>query len=154
VGIESAGYQVAVVDAFPLIEFLVQGPVTPEIARLFADENPASIATLNLAETYDVLIRVVGREAEQIDERIQEMALIGALEIVPLSDEVARRAGSLRAEHYDQRARNVSMADCVAAATAEALSDSLATPDSHLTEMAREIGLEVIALPDSSGRKP
>jgi predicted nucleic acid-binding protein len=143
-----------VLDAFPFIEFLVQETLDPEIARIFAAEDTARIATLNLAETYDILTRVVGRRPEQITERIRELTLIGALEIVPLTEEFARRAGVLRGEHYDQRTRNVSMADCVAAATSEALNDSLATPDPHLAEMAREIGVDVIGLPDSYGNRP
>jgi len=48
----------------------------------------------------------------------------------------------------------LSLADCLALATAIDLGDALATSDRALAALARRYQLTVVALPDSRGRKP
>jgi predicted nucleic acid-binding protein len=50
--------------------------------------------------------------------------------------------------------RPISLADCVALATARALHEPLVTSDAVLIEVARSEGCEVIGLPDSALRLP
>lgn len=64
------------------------------------------------------------------------------------------RAGDLRAVHYHRERSAVSLADCLALATAESVGEALATPDPALAAMARAEGIEVIPLPDSRGHRP
>jgi hypothetical protein len=48
----------------------------------------------------------------------------------------------------------ISLAHCVALATARALEEPLATSDPVLIETARSEGADVVGLPDSAGRLP
>ncbi len=60
----------------------------------------------------------------------------------------------LRAKHYHRERRPVSIADCICLATALRLKEDLATTDPALAAVAREEGVTVVALPDSSGQRP
>jgi len=64
----------------------------------------------------------------------------------------AFKAARLRIEHYRRRERPLSLADCflLAAASPE---DRVATADPSVSEVARAEGIELLALPDSSGRR-
>lgn len=78
----------------------------------------------------------------------------GGLEVMPVDDAIGREAGRLHAVWYDRAKRPLSLADCVALATANALGDSIATADPPLAETARAEAREVVALPDAAGRRP
>ncbi len=68
--------------------------------------------------------------------------------------DTGRLAGELRARHYRRNGSDVSLGDCMALSTAISLGDTLATSDAALAAAARREGVEVLALPDSRGRKP
>jgi predicted nucleic acid-binding protein len=61
---------------------------------------------------------------------------------------------SLRRRHYDRATRELSLADCFLLAAASRLDASIATSDPGVASAAREESLELIALPDSTGRRP
>ena len=70
-----------------------------------------------------------------------------------VDDGTARLAGAVRARHYHARQRPISLADCLALATALVLQDVLVTSDPHLLNTAIAEGCRVRALPDSRGVK-
>jgi predicted nucleic acid-binding protein len=133
-----------ILDAHTVIEALTEPP-RDVIEQLFLSRE-ARMSSVNLIEVIDVTTRVFKHPTDDVGERIDTLLRLGALEITVVDDQLARRAGILRSTNYDKRTRNVSLADCVAAATAEKLGDALVTPDRHLRDLSREIGIEVIDL--------
>jgi len=101
----------------------------------------------------DVTKRAYGNEAEVVEERIRWL-IAGGLEVVPDDELLATSAGELRAQQYHGATAPVSIADCFALAAAIALGDRLATADRALARVARQAGIQVVALPDSSGHRP
>jgi len=73
--------------------------------------------------------------------------------VVSVDERLAWRAAELRRRHYARRTSELSLADCVALA-AVGSADSLATADAPLARAAQAEALEVVALPDSRGRRP
>lgn len=139
-------------DAHAVIALLRGGPVGREV-RLLGESGPTAVSWLNLAETVDQLVRVFARPVNDVlaDLAISER---GGLDVIPVDGVIATRAGRIRAQHYGSKSCPVSMADCVAAATALALGADLATADPDLASVARAHGIPVIALADSSGERP
>lgn len=80
--------------------------------------------------------------------------IVGGLTVEPVWGPVARLGGSLRAQHYHRTDMPLSLADCFCLATAISLETDLATTDPHLAGIGRDLGVEIIALPDSTGRRP
>lgn len=144
-----------VLDAYALHALLMEEPASREVVPLLqGKERSARIASVNLAEVYDNLIRGRGERRTAIDQVVNPLIRARRLSVVPVDDAIARRAGDLRGSHYHRTRRPVSIADCIATATSEALSEDLATSDPHLASMAHEEGVEVVALPDSRGHRP
>ena len=142
-----------VLDAYALTAFLGDEASADEVESLLRARD-CHISALNLAESYDRLIRLQRLTRAEVDAGVDLLVRTGRLGILAVDDHLARRTGELRARTYHRTRRPVSLADCVAAATAELLDDVIATADGHLAAMAREIGVEVIALPDSTGKRP
>ena len=143
-----------VLDAQALVAFLTGEPAAVEVAALLRDPGDhAVISAVNVAETLDVLVRIKGRTPGEVEERLDWLTAAG-LVVVPVDDGIARHGGRLRAQHYDRAQRPVSMADCMALATALARGDRLATFDAPLATMARAEGCAVVPLTDSSGARP
>lgn len=148
------GQALTVLDSPALVAALTGGPAAQEVAAVLRDvEAPPSIASANIAEVVDVLVRRKGRSIDEVTERIAWLEVAG-LTVRSVDGVVAWKAGSLHARHYHRSARPVSMADCIALATALTESDALATSDPALAAVARAEGCRVIALPDSHGRRP
>ena len=140
-----------VLDAQPVVAFFTSEPATSEVAALIAGER-AQMSVANAGEVLDVLIRVRRLDAVEARRAIETL-LDEAVEGLPVTREVALRAAELRADAYRRRHLEVSFADCVAIATAEP-DGRVATSDAALATVARDEGLEVVALPDSGGRRP
>ena len=89
-------------------------------------------------------------------QTLDALALLeaGGLQVTPVDAEIGIDAGQLHARFYDRRTSPLSMADCVALATARSLSDPLATSDPPLAKAARAEGVEIVPLPDTQGRRP
>jgi rRNA-processing protein FCF1 len=71
----------------------------------------------------------------------------------PVDESVAWRGALLRARHYHRSTSALSLADCVLVASAGP-DDSIATADPAVATAARAEGIDVIALPSSSGQRP
>jgi predicted nucleic acid-binding protein len=78
----------------------------------------------------------------------------GGLQIMPVDGDLGITAGELHARHYDRRKSPLSMADCMALATAMTLGEPLATSDPPLAAAALSEGVVIIGLPDTKGRRP
>lgn len=69
-----------------------------------------------------------------------------------MSLEIALRAGAIRDAACRGRQIDVSLADCIAIATAGP-GGTVATSDPDLARVAHAEGVNVVALPDSRGRR-
>jgi predicted nucleic acid-binding protein len=138
-------------DAYALVAFLAEEPAADEVESLLR-AGDTGVTVVNLAEAIDVTQRVHGIPSEQVRGAIG--GLIGdALDVVPHSERDAWRAAELRTRHYDRTRRPLSLADCFLTAAVGA-DDQIATSDAPLAETAREEGLTVLGLPDSTGARP
>ena len=137
-----------VLDAYAVIALLRDEYAAPEVVEILDSERPASLTPLGAAEVVDQLIRVAGADR---DTAVLDVAQLGLDEPQPLDHRTALRAGLLRARHYRRRHCEISRADCVAAETARARREPLATSDPDLLATCHAEGIAVLVLPDSSG---
>lgn len=143
-----------VLDAQAIVALLVGEPAAADVEAILRDQGDRSlISAANLAEVIDVLVRLKGRTLEEVTEKIDWLMAAG-LAVVPVDEEIGRVAGRLHAALYDRTKRPLSLADCLALATAITLADAVATSDRPLAEAARTQECRVISLPDSAGRRP
>lgn len=142
---------VTALDAYAVVAYLRGEAMADEVADLL--RQPTVISAVNLAEVVDQLVRVFERDADQVHADLAVLAHAG-MEVTWLSPETGTWAGSLRARHYHRERRAISLADCVAAATALTHQRPLATSDPALAAMVRAEGGHVHGLPDSAGRRP
>lgn len=140
-----------VLDAQAIVAFLVAEPAAPEVRGLL--HGTAAISAMNWGEVVDNLLRVQGRTYDEVALRL-DLLIAGGLKVVVVDEGIGRAAGRLRAQHYHRRERPISHADCVALATAQALAEPLATSDPALATTAAVVGVTVVPLPDSRGRRP
>lgn len=138
----------ALLDASALLASLFDEPGADAV-RSILKSGQAAISAVNLAEVVDRLARVVGVETDVIDSRLDDVTGSGSLRIVEVTGSIGRRAGLARAAHYHHTRSSVSLADCIAAATAATLGESLVTTDANLANVAREIGVDVMLLTSS-----
>ena len=139
-----------VLDAQPVVTFLAGEPAADEIAELLRREPVMSVA--NAAEVVDVLVRLRGLAADEAQAVV--LSFLDELAApVPVSLEIALDAGAIRGAASARHQLDVSLADCIAIATAGP-GGSVATSDPALATIARAEGVELIALPDSRGRRP
>jgi PIN domain nuclease of toxin-antitoxin system len=139
-----------VLDAQPVVAFLADEPAAEEVAELLRGGAQMSVA--NAAEVVDVLIRGRGMAVDDAVAVVQGL-LDDVVAAVPVTREIALRAGAIRGGAYGRGRREVSLADSIAIATA-AQGGRVATSDPALARLARDEGIEVVALPDSGGRRP
>jgi predicted nucleic acid-binding protein len=144
---------VSVLDAQAVVAAFIGEPAAGEVEELLrGGDGPPRISAANVAEVIDVLVRFRSQRSGTVEERL-DWLIAGGLEVIGVDDGIARRAGALRARNYHARQRPISLADCLALATALALDDVLATSDPHLLDTAIAEGCRVRALPDSRGVK-
>jgi len=143
-----------VLDAYAIIAALRDEPARTEVEALLHDaSSPNTLSAANLAEVHDQLIRNAGREPQVVAEAL-DLLVMGGLRIQSVQASTGRIAGEMRAAHYHRDRCAVSLADCIAAATAVQLGEPLATSDPHLAALARAEAVSVVALPDTSGARP
>jgi len=124
------------------------------VEALLRDPDVACAATaVNVAETLDVLVRHMGFDPDDVEDRLRWLTL-GGLAIVDVDEAIGIAAGRLHAVHYHRTRRPLSLADCVAVAAALTRSEPLATSDPALAATARDMGVSVIGLLDSQGARP
>jgi hypothetical protein len=101
----------------------------------------------------DVLTRVFGSPHDDV---VASIALLeaGGLQVVEVDRSIGVNAGALHGRLYDRKSSPLSMADCVALATASMLDDRLATSDEPLAKAAAAEHVPTFALPDSTGHRP
>jgi ribonuclease VapC len=142
-----------VLDAAPLVAALADEPARREVEELLRRRPPPSVSATNLAEAIDQLVRVQGADRDEARRQVN-LLLASGLEVEPVWLPTVRLAANLRADHYHRRRMPLSLADCICLATAIKLEAALATCDAALARTARAEGVQVIALPDSDGRRP
>lgn len=141
-----------ILDASALIGFLAGQPAAEQVAELLNARDTA-IISVNLAETIDHLERVEGHSSREVLDPIDELIELG-LSVLPVDQRDGRRAGELRASHYSRRTNPVALADCLLLASAIGRQARIATSDGALAELAQQLSVEVVVLPDSAGRLP
>jgi PIN domain nuclease of toxin-antitoxin system len=141
----------ALLDAFALVALTLDEPAAEEVELLIRNGG-CSMSAVNLAEALDQLGRVHGRSAGEL-RAVFGPVLSESIVVVAADETIAWRAAGMRGRHYRRRSSELSLADCVALATVAA-GDRLATADRALARAARAEGIEVLALPDTSGRRP
>ena len=114
---------------------------------------PTALSAANYAEVTDHIMRLGGLDADEAEIRMQLLIETG-MQVIPLDTRLARLAGEIRARHHARKTCPVSLADCCALATSQAIESPLATSDPALATVARAEGSEVIALPNSRGIRP
>ena len=129
-------------DASALLGHLLGEPRGRRVSALLANGG-LGMATVNLAETIDVLCRRVDRE--RAHEFVAPLIDGPIAQLVALDGARAWRLGELRARHYHRTQRPVSLGDCALLACADS-ADSIATFDTVLIAMARDEGVAVIDL--------
>lgn len=140
-----------VLDAYAVIAFLRGEDSADEVAALL--RGPVALTTVNAAEVVDQLVRVWGRDDDDVEGALALLSAAG-LRMQPLDAELGLAAGRLRARAHHRERCAVSMADCAAAVTAMRLGEPLATSDPALARVLRSAGGEVHGLPDSRGQRP
>lgn len=140
-----------VLDASAVVALLRDEPAAGEVESLLHSDT-GSILAVNRAEVMAALLRL-GVADEPVALALQELQEAEVLQ-VPLDVPTGDLAGRLRAVHYRKRDSAVSLPDCCALAHAMRTSGRLATCDPALVAAARAEGVEVVALPDSSRRRP
>ena len=119
------------------------------MSELLRGDEMCRLTAVGLAEVIDHLVRRCGADE---DEAVLDLAQLGLTDAVPVSSATATRAGLLQARHYHRRDRAVSLADCIAAATAQMMATAVVTSDQHLLDMCREEHIDVIVLHDGTGQ--
>ena len=112
----------------------------------------AAVSAVNFAEARDSLARGLGRR-DAVHQALDSLLERG-VKVVPCDRVLAARAADIRSERYRRRSRAVSLGDCFAIAAAEAMQAPLVTSDRDQAAVAREVGVTVLAIPNSSGERP
>lgn len=140
-----------VLDAYAVLAYLRDERAAEAVGELLAE--PTVLTVVNAAEVLDQLVRVYGRDADDVHVDLVMLAHTG-MQLGEISAEVGLLAGRLRARHYHRERMALSLADCVAAATALSTGHPLATADPPLATLIRTEGGKIHALPDTTGRLP
>jgi PIN domain nuclease of toxin-antitoxin system len=143
---------VTFLDAYALVSLVAEEPAAGEVEAILR-EDEARVVIVNLAEAVDIAERVHGLSNADIRGALEPLLLGSALAAV--SDEPqAWLAAELRARHYHHKTCALSLADCFLLAHALTDGGAIATADLPIATVARGEGLTVVALPDSSGKRP
>jgi uncharacterized protein with PIN domain len=138
-------------DAYCLVALARDEPAAAEVETLLRERETA-VTSVNLLEVVDFLVRRAGSPEDEV--RRQLSVLLGhVLLVMPVAEEHAWRAASLRARHYAKHTCELSLADCVLLAACGPR-DSVATSDPAVATVARFEGIDLIGLPDTRGRRP
>ena len=136
-----------VLDAYAVIAFLRAEPAAAQVKDVLKQAD-AGLTVVGVAEVLDHLIRMVGADEE---DATLDVAQLGLLDGIPVTPDLGAAAGRLRARHYHRKQCVVSMADCIAAETARARNEQLATSDPHLLDVCHTENIGHLVLPQSDG---
>ena len=140
-----------VLDAYAVLAYLRAEPCADDVAALLRAATILSAA--NAAEVVDQLTRVYGSDPDDVHADLALLANAG-MQLAPVTADLGLLAGRLRAKHYHRDRVAVSLADCIAAATALTINRPLATSDPALAGVVRAEGGRIHGLPDSRGISP
>jgi PIN domain nuclease of toxin-antitoxin system len=143
---------VIVLDAYALVAYFRDEPAAEEVSVLLF--SPCVVSALNAAEVVDRLVRVGGHDADDVEADLALLSRHDGMRVAPVTTDVAMLAARLRVRHYHKEHAALSLADCVAAATALSMKGPMATADPSLAGLIRAEGGELHALPDTKGRLP
>ncbi len=141
-----------VLDAAALVALLRDEPGATEVAELL-EAGGCSMSAVNVVEVVHRVSRSLGIGSALVVESFLAMVSDG-LEVVECDFDIGLLAGDVRSEHYDRAEMPVSLADCVALATAQRGATQLVTSDAHLVRLAERLGVATHPIPNSSGRTP
>jgi len=142
---------VILLDAQALVALLADEPGAGEVGEILRSSG-AAMTSVNVAEAIDISERKLGIEPQIVDTAIATLR-VAALHVLACGEDDAWRAGELRARRYHHRRSPISIADAFLVAAGSA-GDAVATADAGVIHVARAEGLDVIPLPDSTGRRP
>ena len=134
-----------------MLSLLLGQPAEAEVSELLRRGN-CGIPAPCLAEVVDKLLRKRQVDPAAVSERLGAL-IEEVVQVLPTDQRIAWRAGELHATHYHRSRASLSLADCLLLATAGP-DDEVATSDATVIETARKLGIGVIPLPDSGGRRP
>ena len=138
-------------DANALMSLLIGEPAQDKVAELLR-RGHCAIPAACLGEVVDGLVRTHGVDPPLLSERLG--ALIDeVLDVLAIDERTAWRAGELRAIHYHRASCDLSLADCLLLAAAEA-DDEIATSDSAVIVTAKKLEVGVVPLPNPRGQMP
>lgn len=139
-------------DAFALIAFVAGEPAAERVRHLLRGGD-CWLTSVQLAETLDVLVRVLGHDPAEV-VRVLDPLLATEVSLLEVGEPEARTAAALRRRHYRKGTSELSLADCLLLAAAVPRSAAIVTSDLPLATAARAEGVGVDPLPDSRGRLP
>lgn len=139
-------------DAYALIAFLAGERAAEQVSELIR-AGDCALTTVQLAETEDVLVRVLGQDRAAVTDALDPL-LATEIELVEIGRTEARLGAELRCRHYQKRTSELSLADCLLLGAALPRAAGVATSDPPLAAAARHEGVTVLALPDTRGRLP
>lgn len=138
------------IDASALIALLGNEPAAGEVREIL--RNGATITAVNLTEAVDRLGRRYRLDIERV-RPIVDGLLEDSLMVTPITSVEAWRSAEIRIAHYHRTSCPLSLADAALIACG-GQSRRIATSDSHVLRIAKREGIDVIPLPDSTGRRP
>jgi PIN domain nuclease of toxin-antitoxin system len=138
-------------DASALLTLLLGQPGEPEVSELLRQGN-CTVPAPCLTEVVDQLIRKHRVDPGAVSERLGPL-IDETIPIASTDPRIAWQAGEVRAAHYDRKTAALSLADCVLLATAGP-DDEIASSDATVIATAGKLGIGVVPLPDSKGRRP
>ena len=126
---------------------LLGEPGQPDVVGALTHECMMNV--LNRAEVIDR----IARQGVAADDVAADLDTLG-ISYLALDVDIADRAAGIRARYYHRTESPLSMADCVALATALAAGATLATSDNHLATTAQANSCAVLPIANSSGIYP
>jgi PIN domain nuclease of toxin-antitoxin system len=142
---------VILLDTYALHAFVAGEEAAAEVEDAIRGGLTEVLST-NLAEVVDGLVRKEGWRGDDVAARLG--TVVGSsVKVAPVDETTGWRAGLLRARYYHREECDLSLADCVLLASAGP-DDGIATADPAVASVARAEGIELVALPDSSGQRP
>jgi predicted nucleic acid-binding protein len=138
-------------DASALLSLLLGQPAETEVSALLQRGNCAIPAPC-LTEVVDKLIRQHRVDPDAVSERFGPL-IDETISVVSTDPQIAWRAGELHAAHYDRKTAALSLADCILLATAGP-DNEIASSDATVIATAGKLGIGVVPLLDSKGRRP
>lgn len=140
-------------DAYAVVALVADEPPAAEV-EVILREQEARVVAINLAEAVDIAQRVHGIASQEVKAAIEPLLLSNVLAVAVSDEPQAWLAAEIRTEHYNRKTAALSMADCLLLAHGVTDGGPIATSDPVLAHTATALGIELVGLPDSSGRRP